>query len=148
MQIIIKTKNFELTPVVKKFVERKIKSLEKLSKILYNKKYFDSPLTSEKYAVEVFVEIGKTTKHHKKGVIFFANIQMNFPQKSFISKSESHDLKLAVGEAKEKLKRELEEYKMKLIDKYKRRLRILNKNLKISPEEKFYSKDRTIEEDI
>jgi putative sigma-54 modulation protein len=148
MQIIIKTKNFELTPVVKKFIEGKIKSLEKLSKILYNKKYFDSPLTSEKYAVEVFVEIGKTTKHHKKGVIFFANIQMKFPQKSFISKSESYDLKLAVGEAKEKLKREVEEYKMKLIDKYKRRLRILKKNLKISPEAKFYSKDRIIEEEI
>ena len=41
MKIIVKTKNLKLNKALEDFIEEKINSLEKFSKILYNEKYFD-----------------------------------------------------------------------------------------------------------
>ncbi len=70
-------------------------------------------MTKGKPRVEVWVEIGRTTRHHQKGDIFRAEAQMRFPGKSIRAESERDDLKLAITEVKDELQRELKKYKGK-----------------------------------
>ena len=126
MKIIIKTKNLKLNQALKNFIEEKINSLEKFS-------FFGSPAQipplskkerdwegKGKPRVEAWVEIGRTTLHHKKGPVFRAECQMRFPKRSLRSTAEGEDLKSAITEIKDELQRELKEYKEKLTAKMKR----------------------------
>lgn len=168
MKIVIKTKNIELTKVLKNFIEEKINSLEKFSKIppLFpqkkleildksktGKKYIDtfSKISYKKGAgpkVEAWVEVGKESRHHKKGDIFRAECQMRFPGKSLRSTAQREDLKLAITEVKDELQRQLKQSKEKIMAKAKRGARIFKKDLKISPRARFYRKGRIREEGI
>jgi len=121
VEIVIKTTNLKLDGILRRYIEEKLNSLEKFSKIFYNEKYSEHFLSRGKPKVEVWVEIGRTTLHHQKGPIFFAECQMRFPGKSLRSVAEREDLKLAVVEVKNKLQQELEQYKEKLITKKKRK---------------------------
>ena len=114
MKIIIKTKNLKLSQALKNFIEEKINSLEKFSKIFQNNYYGDF-LGKGKPRVEAWVEIGKESRHHQKGPYFLAECQMRFPKKSLRSVAESEDLKQAITEVKDELQRELKQYKTKLI---------------------------------
>ena len=146
MKINILTKNIKLTPALKNFVEEKINSLEKFAKILQNKQYYNHFFGKGKPRVEVWIEIGKETRHHKKGPFFWAECQMRFPKKSLRSIAKGKNLELAINEVKDELQRELKEYKEKIIVKEKRGARIFKKGLKLSPRARFYRKGRIREE--
>jgi len=103
MNIIIKTKNLELAPKLKNFVDKKITSLEKYIK-----------------STEVCVEAEKETKHHLKGKIFLVRIKMILPGKNLVASCREDDLLKAVAGAKDELKMEIEKYKFKNIDKNRR----------------------------
>lgn len=133
MRIVIKTKNLKLNLALKNFIEEKINSLEKFSKIFYTEKYFDGFFGKGKPRIEAWVEVGKTTSHHQKGPVFWAECQMRFPKRSLRSTVQSEDLKLAICQLKDELQRELKEYKEKLTALTQRRARILKKELKLSP---------------
>jgi len=119
MKIIIKTKNLKLNQALKNFIEEKINSLEKFSNIFQNNYYGDF-FGKGKPRVEAWVEIGRTTLHHKKGPVFRAECQMRFPKRSLRSTAEGEDLKSAITEIKDELQRELKKYKEKLTAKMKR----------------------------
>lgn len=138
MKIVVKTTNIELTPPLRNFIEEKINSLEKY----YN--HFDK----ETPKVEAYLEIGKETKHHKKGVIFLADCQLIFPEKVLKAVAKKENLKSAILEVKDELKRQLKGYKERLKAKTKRESRVLKKELKISPQARFYRKGRIREEGI
>lgn len=149
MKIIIKTKNLKLTSFLKEFIREKINPLEKFAKILQNKeKYFNSYFGKGKPRVEAWVEIGKTTLHHKKGHYFFAECQMRLPGKSLRSTARSQNLKLAISEVEDELQRQLKQYKNKLQALTKRRARVLKKSLRLAPQARFYRKGRIREEGI
>ena len=148
MKINILTKNIKLTPALKDFIEEKINSLEKFSKILYSEKYFNHFFGKGKPRVEAWVEIAKTTLHHKKGPIFLAECQMRFPRRSLRSTASSKDLRLAIDEVKDELQRQLKQYRNKLTAQTKRRARVLKKELKLAPQARFYRKGRIREEGI
>ena len=94
MKIIIKTKNIELTQALKKYIQEKFNSLEKFAKIFQNKKeYFNHFFGKGKPRVEAWVEIGKETLHHQKGLVFWAECQMRFPKRSLRSTARAKDLK-------------------------------------------------------
>ena len=101
MKIIIKTKNLDLTTDLQEFIEEKIGGLEKFTKILQN--------NSE----EFFVEIGRETKHHKKGDIFKAEAIIHLPGQTLVAISERDDLKQAIVEVKDELQQEIKKYKLK-----------------------------------
>lgn len=132
MKIIIKATNIKLTPDLQQFIEEKINSLEKFSKLFDSEKYFDHFFGKGKPRVEAWVEIGKESLHHQKGPVFYAECQMRFPKKSLRATTLGKDLKLAIVEIKDKLQRELKKYKEKLIAQTKRRARALKKRIKIS----------------
>jgi len=118
MKITVKTKNLELTGILQQFVERKICSIKKFLNILKK----DTP-DGKKTLAEVFVELEKETKHHKKGQIFLTKILVSLPGKSLMSSSRADDIFKSVVGAKDELKLEIEKYKFKNIDKNRRQQR-------------------------
>ena len=149
MKIVIKATNIKLDQALKEFIEEKISSLEKFSKIFYNENEdFDHFFGKGKPKVEAWVEIGKTTFHHQKGPIFWAECQIRFPKTSLRATSKREELKLAIVEIKDKLQRELKQCKEKLTAKRKRRVRVLKKELKLASQARFYRKGRIREEGI
>lgn len=162
MKINILTKNIKLTPALKDFIEEKINPLEKFVKIQQNKEYSnhlpggakvkkkESSLTSGKgkSIIEAWVEIGKESRHHKKGSLFLAECQMRFPKKNIRSTARAENLKSAINEVKDELQRELKEYKEKLVAEKERKSRILKKEIKISPQARFHREGRIKGEDI
>lgn len=102
MKINITGNNLDLTPLIKEYVESHLASLEKLLN-----KYDEASVTAD-------VVIERTTKHHIKGDVYQAEIRLHIPHKSFIAKSSGSDARAIFDEAKDKLKRELTDYKNQL----------------------------------
>ena len=151
MKIIIRTKNIELNKALEDYITEKINSLEKFSKILQDKeKYFSHFFGKGKPKVEAWVEIERTTLHHKKGPVFRAECQMRFPGKSIRAEATSENLRLAINEVKDKLQREFKQYSEKMLSLTKRSQRISKKILKLNPGARFKRKKggRTREEGI
>jgi ribosomal subunit interface protein len=106
MKINVKGTNFNLTSEVCDYIEKKISSLDKFIK-------------RQNSAVQTWVEIGKTTKHHKKGNIYRAEIQIRLPVKGIRVEAEARTVFLAINEARHELQRKLKEHKNKQISKMK-----------------------------
>jgi len=138
MQIIIKGTKIELTRALKDFVEEKVKDLEK---------FFEFKV-KQNFEVKAFVEIGKTSKRHRKGDIFFAECQIFLPGEGVRAVAEREDLKLAICEVKDKLQIQLKKYKDIQMEKIARGKRRIKKDLKISKHARFYRKGRLREEGI
>jgi ribosomal subunit interface protein len=100
MKIQIKSTNITLTESLKNYIEEKINSCERFIQKI------DFPLES-------YIEIEKTTKHHRKGNIFRAEINLVLPRKLLRCEAKREDIYLAINEAKDKLQREIKEYKNK-----------------------------------
>jgi len=99
MQIDIKGTNMELTEAIKDYVNEKIGGLDK---------FFDQIL-------EARVDVGLTTKHHQKGNIFRAEVNLEVPQKHIIrAEAEREDLYMAINEVKIELQGQLKKYKEKM----------------------------------
>lgn len=100
MEIILKAKNITLDDALKDFVNDRIGGLERLLKNI-------------KPPILIEVEIGKETKHHKKGNIFYAEGQISLPGALLRSTSKKEDLRLAIVEVKDDLQRQIKKYKNK-----------------------------------
>jgi len=114
MKIIIKTKNIENSESLNSYIEEKLSGLQKFISVLREKGSIGKSLA------EVFVEIEKTTKHHRKGEIFMVKAILHLPQKSIVAQDESDDLFKSVIEVKDDLQVEIKKYKTKNIDKNRR----------------------------
>ena len=154
MKIIIKATNLKLNQALKDFIERKINDLEKflpptnlgfntegvksvkeLSKVSRGqpKKYFNGFFGKGKPRIEAWVEIGKTTLHHRKGSFFRAECQMRLPGKNLRSEVLSEDLRKAIVWIKDELQRQMKQYKNKIMAKTKRGNLEFKKSLRLSP---------------
>ena len=86
MKIIITTKNLDLTPSLNVLVNQKVEKLRKFINVLKEK----LPEKGKSLA-EVFVEIEKVSKHHKKGDVFKTEIIIVLPGKKLVSESHGSD---------------------------------------------------------
>lgn len=117
MKIIIKTKNLELTSSLTAYIEKRIIGLKKFINILKD----DSPvIEGGKTLAEVFVEVEKETKHHRKGEVFRAEAELFLPGKKIVAQAKGDDLGKAVTEVRDELEREIKEYKLKTIESPRR----------------------------
>jgi ribosomal subunit interface protein len=98
MNMDIKATHLTLTPAIRAFVEEKIGALAK--KVA---RYGES--------VSAEVEVGMTTKHHKKGPIFRAEVHVRLPGKLVYSESEDLNLYTAIVAAKRDAERQIASYK-------------------------------------
>ena len=102
MKPILQGKNIELTVAINDFVASKIKVLERLTK------HFDQG------AIEARVEVGKPSKHHRSGFVFYAEINLKLPGKMLRAEVSHLDLNFAISEAFKEMERQIKKYKEKL----------------------------------
>lgn len=104
MDINIKATNLELTPSLRTFIEDKMGSLQKLLM------RFDAD-----GAVGIWVEVGRSTRHHKKGPVYLAEADVRLPGKIIRAGKEDFDLWAAVDVLKDDLKVEIKKYKDRML---------------------------------
>jgi len=104
MQIDIKTTNLELTPAIREYLELKIGSLSRFLK------RFEAE--SE---IKIFVEIARTTRHHKSGNVFCAEANFSIAKKLLRAEHSDWDVRVAIDKVKDKLQQEIKKYKEKNI---------------------------------
>ncbi len=106
MKINIKATNISLSDSVRDYAEKKIASLEKFlnseSEILAN------------------IDIGKSTRHHKSGDIFRAEVLIKSDGKEFYSVSEKEDLYMAIDDVREEVNREINSKRKKALSMIRR----------------------------
>ncbi len=95
----IKAIEISLTPAISDYLEKKIAYLDK----------FISPEISE--TVMCYVEIGKSTQHHKNGDFFVAELTLHIGGKSLRAKAEKDDLYIAIDAVTDEMSEELKSYK-------------------------------------
>ncbi len=106
MKINIKATNIGLSDSVREYAEKKIEALEKFLKS-------DNEVLAN-------IEIGKSTKHHKSGDIFRAEVHLKSDGKEFYSVSEKEDLYAAIDDVKEEISREINSKRKKAISMIRR----------------------------
>ena len=94
MIIKLKETNLTLIPVTKDYVEKKLQPLGR-----FVKRY------EEKGEIHMFVEIAKTTKHHQKGNIFYAEVTMELPKSIIRVEATNIDVRAALNEVTDPLKK-------------------------------------------
>lgn len=106
MQIKIRCTDFELTPAIREYIEKKLPHLEKF-------------LGNNNALCEV--EIGKATGHHRSGDVFRAEINLNEPGgKQFFAVVERDDLYAAIDLVRDEIEREIISSKKKRDTLWKR----------------------------
>lgn len=98
MKFSLKAKNLTLTDAIKAAVEKKLATLDKKAT------RFGESVTGE-------VEVGKTTKHHKKGEVFRAEIHVRLPGKLVYAEATNEDLYAAIGKAAREAATQVTSYK-------------------------------------
>jgi ribosomal subunit interface protein len=103
ININVKATNMDLTPAIRAFVEKKVGALERLL------------ARYELADLQIWVEVGPSTKHHQSGEIFRAEMQIRIPHidGGLRAVSEKEDLYAAIDDANDQLKRELRRAKTK-----------------------------------
>lgn len=102
MVLNIKAKNLDLTPAIKKYIEDKIFSIEH-----FIKKW------DKEGAVEVDFELSRTSRHHHKGNVYYAEINLVLGGKLLRAEYSGEDAREAVDKVKDKIKKEIISYKEK-----------------------------------
>lgn len=94
----VKATQMDLTPAISDYVEKRVNMIDKV---------IDPNDTS----ASVFVEVGKTTQHHKEGDFFFAEMNVHIAGRDFRAMVEKDDLYAAIDEVKDEVIREIVGYK-------------------------------------
>jgi putative sigma-54 modulation protein len=102
MKINITTKNFELTPSIREYIEEKMDYLDKFVEGW-----------SSTGGVELDFDAGRETNHHNKGQVYYAEANLKVPGKMIRAQKRAEDLHAAVDAVKEVLAEEIKEYKEK-----------------------------------
>ena len=128
MNIQIKATNMELTAEIKAYIEKKMESVSKF-------------VRHEGKEAILYIEVGKTTNHHKNGYVFKSEARLDTLGSNFTAIAEEEDLYTAIDASKEDLVRELISSKDKKQTLYKRGAKCVKKMLKgLSKRNPFTSK--------
>jgi ribosomal subunit interface protein len=123
----IKATNMELTGAINDYVNKKIDSINRL--------------VEEFKEVNIYVEVGKTTNHHKQGEYFKAEFDVDIDGEKFFAACEKNDLYKAIDEAKDQVVRRIKSNKKRKSTLFKRGAISVKKMVKgISARNPFTSK--------
>ena len=120
MNLIIKTKNLELTDWLKKVVYNKIGGL---------KKFLKKFKKGQDVLFDTFVEVEKESKHHKKGDIFVTEVKIVLPHRDLVARAHGEDLVKTITDVKKELEMEIQKYKFKEIELPRRKYRKKKRDL-------------------
>lgn len=130
MKIDIRGTNLELTPAITEFVHEKIGSLDKFIGAFAMREE-GSPERNR--LVEAFVELSRTTNHHRQGDVFKAEVNIKIAGNVVRAEKEDMDIRAAIDLVREELKAELQKEKGMYEAKYKKGARTMKRLLSISP---------------
>ena len=123
----IKATNMDLTPAIEEYVNNRLDRIEKFIK--------------EGESANIYVEVGKTTHHHKKGDLYKAEFNIEIAGRKFFTESEKEDLYSAIDDAKEEIVKIIINKKDKTETLFKRGASSVKKMMKgISKRNPFTSK--------
>jgi ribosomal subunit interface protein len=108
MRIEISCTKLEAAPDIKEYAKKRIAALSRLLLRF-----------EEEKEVVVFVELARTTRHHRKGNVFYAEGSIDVPGKSMRATFTGPDIHVAIDKVEEKLKKELRRYKGKVLSQRK-----------------------------
>lgn len=103
MNLTIKTKNISLDDALKVFVEDKIGGLEKF-------------IQDPNDLVEVRVEIGKPSRHHRSGRVYYAEVNLKMGGKLLRATCQHEDLRNAIVDVKNELQGQIKKIKERSAD--------------------------------
>lgn len=106
----------ELTEAIRSFIEKKMESLEPKTA------RFGTSVSTE-------VEVSKTTRHHKQGEVFRAEVHVRLPGNTIYAEATSEDLYVALNDAYKEATRQVLAYKGLLSAKKKRGARKAKRSL-------------------
>ena len=118
MRIIITGRGVDLTDAIESYVSRKLNTLER---------FFSGIIQAD-------VMLGKTTNHHHKGRIFFAECKLKVPGKDLFSRQDASSVYEALDLLRAQLERELKKRKVKLRGVEKKNKRTLRKSKEYTPQ--------------
>ena len=127
MNFITKATNITLSPSLENHIENSLGSLRKL-------------VRSFGEEIETRVEVGRSTFHHKKGEVFFAEVNLKIGKILLRSKSEAVSIQSAIDEVRDELRNEIVKFKDKKETVFRRGARSFAKLLRISPLARFRRK--------
>ena len=126
MSINIKATNMELTGAISDYVNKRLSGIEKFTK--------DGEMIA-------YIEVGKTTNHHKQGDVFRAEFNIEISGVKFYTFSEKEDIYEAIDDAKKEIVRQINNNKEKKQTLFKRGSLSIKKMLKgVSSRSPFSSK--------
>lgn len=107
MKLNLKATDINISPQVRSYLERKLLSLTKLVD-------FDDP------AVTIDMELGRASRHHQTGDIFFAEINIFRGKESFRAVADRPDIMNAIDGMRDAIARELSSRKDKQVSLIRR----------------------------
>lgn len=102
MQIDYLGSQIDLTPALKEYIEMRVGALGR-----FLKRY------EQNGEVKVFVEVGRSTKHHKQGNVFYAEATLPLPGSTLRAEHYDEDARVAIDRVKDVLHMEIKKYKEK-----------------------------------
>ena len=103
MKIILHGKNIELTPPLKEFVDEKVGSLDK---------YFKGGAGS---AVSARVEVGRDSRHHRTGPVYYAEINLKLGKNLLRAAAEHLDVRTALDQARDEMQSQIVKFKTRSV---------------------------------
>ncbi len=94
----IKASGLEMTDAIRAYVEKKLARMDRF-------------LASVGEPKQAFVEVQKTTNHHKSGNIFRCELMLKLPGKTLRAEADDADLFSAIDRAEDTLERQVVKYK-------------------------------------
>lgn len=116
MKINIKATNMELTSAINEYINKRLDGI---------KKYFKN----QEGAI-VYIEVGKTTNHHKQGEVLKAEFNIEISGEKFYALSEKEDLYTAIDDVQKEIIRQISQNKDRKQTLYKRGASSVKKMLK------------------
>ena len=136
MRVTIRQKNFEITPALHAYIEEKV--LAPVRKFVAHIPLPDLPILD--------LEIGRWTRHHKKGDVYRVTASLALNGKLIRAESENEDIHAACDEVQEALTREITTYKGKAFALLKRGARVAKKMLHLDAAARLFRRGRIRDE--
>lgn len=107
MNLHIKATNLELVARLDEYIRKRAQSLEKL-------------IPREDTSADLYVEVAKTTEHHKSGDVFRAEFSLHIAGKNIYAASEGGDIYTAIDAAKDQALYALRSHRGKQESRFRR----------------------------
>lgn len=106
------TSTADLTSTLEAYIEQKLAPLAKFLKRF-----------EEAGEVELRLEIGRTTRHHRKGDVFKAIADLRLPHQVLRAEEYAEDVRKAIDQARDTLRLEIDKYKTRFVEVKRNKLK-------------------------